>query len=560
MNRIILLLFLLLSLCCHSQESLRSLKNDFSIGELRELPAWKEITSTDDTAGNIHRLEQEALAKDDERSANRVNLFKCLYLITSNRSLYDGNNGVTWADIAMKNAARLNDDIALTHAYNFYGYFMLVRGRSDTGILYFLKSLDLYEKNGRRPETLLDHKVFVSTYLYRLHNYELCKQYCQEAIKGYQHLYDPVKLIVAWNNLGLYYEKKSNPDSAIYCFRIVEELAKQQKQTAWYGISVGNIGDAYEMKGDWQKAMNYWQQDYDTSLKYGSRRNAGLTLAKMSLYHFKEGKREQAMRQLDQAMAWGKGSMLVLPTVYRIKAECFKMMKNTDSAWHYLQLYQNLTDTLEATASRNSQSYLQLKLNFDETAHKYETMQKEKQAETIIRNLMLAGIAALVIIGLLFYNRQRLKYRHEKQLAVQKQQAAETEIKTAREQLAFFTRNMLEKTEMIEQLNNRLNDRQQTANDELRGHVILTEDDWQHFRSLFEKIYPGFFDQLRSAAPEITTAEMRMAALIRLDLNNKQIASMQGISPVSVRSTKARLRQRLNITLEDGLETYVQSL
>jgi tetratricopeptide (TPR) repeat protein len=560
MNRPVFLLCLLFSFYCHSQQpSLRSLEKEFTINDLGHSPVWKAITATGDTAGAIRKLEEEASSEKNERSANRIHLFKCVYQFSSKKK-YEGINGSEWASLAIKNAIRQKDDIALNHAYSWYGYFMLTGNKPDTGILYFLKALDLYIKNGRSPETLLDQKIFVSTYLYRLHNYDLCKQFCLDAIANHQHLYDPSLIVVAWNNLGLYYEKTGNYDSAIYCFQNVEHEARQRKRTAWYGISVGNIGDAYEMKGDWEKAMTYWQQDYDTSLYYRSTRNAALTLSKMSLYHFKQGKKEQAMKQLDQAMNWSEGSMLVLPTIYRIKAECFKMLKNTDSSYYYLQLYQQLTDSLDQVATRNSYNYLQLRLGFDESAHQYEVLQKEKRAEVTIRNLMLAGIVALVIIGLLFYNRQRLKHLHENQLALQKQQAAEIEIRDAGDQLAFFTRNMLEKNEMIAQLHERLSQQQQTVNDELVQHTILTEDDWQHFRSLFEKAYPGFFERIKSQWPEITTAEIRLAALIRLKLDNKQIASMQGISPVTVRSTKTRLRQRLAITLEEGLESHIQSL
>jgi tetratricopeptide (TPR) repeat protein/DNA-binding CsgD family transcriptional regulator len=560
MNRYAFLLCLLMSVYCHAQQpSLQLLEKEFTINDLAHSPAWKAITATHDTAGAIRELEKKAAKENDQRSANRVHLFKCLYQYSSQKR-YDDIKGSEWASLAIKNAIKQKDGIALNHAYSWYGYFMLTTNRPDTGILYYLKALDLYIKNGRSPETLLDQKIFVSTYLYRLHNYDLCKLFCQDAIANQQHLYEPSQIVIAWNNLGLYYEKTGNYDSAIHCFQKVEQEARMRKKTAWYGISVGNIGDAYEMKGEWEKAMRYWQQDYDTSVAYGSTRNAALTLAKMSLYDFKQGKQQQAMQQLERAMRWSEGSMLVLPTLYRIRAECYKMLKNTDSSYHYLQLYQQLTDSLDMVANRNSYNYLQLRLSFDEASHQYEVLQKEKKTEVTIRNLMLAGIIALVIIGLLFYNRQRLKHLHEKQLALQKQRASEIEIEAAAEQLAFFTRSILEKNETIAQLHAQLNQQQQTVNEELVSHTILTEDDWQHFRSLFEKAHPGFFERLRSQSPDITTAEMRLAALILLKLDNKQIASMQGISTVTVRSTKTRLRQRLGISLEDGLESRIQSL
>jgi DNA-binding CsgD family transcriptional regulator len=52
----------------------------------------------------------------------------------------------------------------------------------------------------------------------------------------------------------------------------------------------------------------------------------------------------------------------------------------------------------------------------------------------------------------------------------------------------------------------------------------------------------------------ITLAEQRMAALTRLQLTPKQMASMLGISVDSVHKTRQRLRQRLRINPENSLE------
>jgi DNA-directed RNA polymerase specialized sigma24 family protein len=51
-----------------------------------------------------------------------------------------------------------------------------------------------------------------------------------------------------------------------------------------------------------------------------------------------------------------------------------------------------------------------------------------------------------------------------------------------------------------------------------------------------------------------------MAALTRLNLNSKQMASMLGISVDSVHKTKQRLRQRMHIQNEELLEETLAGL
>ena len=125
----------------------------------------------------------------------------------------------------------------------------------------------------------------------------------------------------------------------------------------------------------------------------------------------------------------------------------------------------------------------------------------------------------------------------------------------AKEQLNMFTQSIIEKTKLIEQLeqqvaNKPFTDEQQQLANELTHQTILTEEHWEKFKTLFEKIYPGFFLKLKEMVPDITVAELRMAALTRLHLNTKQMASMLGISPDSVYKIKQRLRKRLQLNDE----------
>ena len=131
--------------------------------------------------------------------------------------------------------------------------------------------------------------------------------------------------------------------------------------------------------------------------------------------------------------------------------------------------------------------------------------------------------------------------------------------------MELFKQNMIEKATLIEKLQEQVQVKETTAEqmqiiDELSQQTILTEADWDKFKKLFDKIYPGFFIKLKEKATDITIAEQRMAALTRLHLTPKQMASMLGISPLSVHKTRQRLRQRLHVTADNNLEEMITSL
>lgn len=162
-------------------------------------------------------------------------------------------------------------------------------------------------------------------------------------------------------------------------------------------------------------------------------------------------------------------------------------------------------------------------------------------------------------------NRQKKMLKYKEELALYQQKVAQAEAEAARQQLNLFTENMLEKTALLQNLQQQLNDKTATKEHQqwltqLSNETILTEDDWIKFKSLFEKIYPGFFIKLKETSFHITVAEQRMAALSRLHLTPKEMAAMLGISLESVQKTRQRLRHRLQLSVEKNMNEYLAQL
>jgi DNA-binding CsgD family transcriptional regulator len=201
-----------------------------------------------------------------------------------------------------------------------------------------------------------------------------------------------------------------------------------------------------------------------------------------------------------------------------------------------------------------------MRLNYDKSQQVIMQMLSEKKREKEKQYLLIAGIILSLVIGFVIYRQQVQRSRLEKELLLQQKLAAEEASTVAREQLDLFTAHIIEKNDMIDKLQDQLKLQHQSIHDELITQTILTDEDWTRFKSLFEKARPGFFEHLQSIAPGITPAELRLAALLQLKLDTKNIAAMQGISPDAVRKSKSRLRQRLNITVEDGLEAFIHAI
>ena len=254
-----------------------------------------------------------------------------------------------------------------------------------------------------------------------------------------------------------------------------------------------------------------------------------------------------------------------LQNVYYATADVYRVLGNSDSFYRYFQLYNNLHDSIERSIANSRLEIVRLRLNNQSDVSQIHELKKEKDAEVRNRNFIIAAIVLAAIVALLILNRQRLKSRYERQLAFQQKVAAENEMAAAKEQLNMFTQNIIEKTKLIEKLEQEavskpLTDEQQQLAHQLSHQTILTEEDWEKYKILFEKVYPGFFLKLKEIVPDITEGDCRIAALIRLHLNTKQMAAMLGISTDSVYKIKQRLRKRLPLNNDVTIETYLTKI
>ena len=70
----------------------------------------------------------------------------------------------------------------------------------------------------------------------------------------------------------------------------------------------------------------------------------------------------------------------------------------------------------------------------------------------------------------------------------------------------------------------------------------------------------GFFKNLKTAYPNITTSELNLCALIKLNVPNKEIAQLMGIGYDSARKAQQRLAKKINIPSNQILRDFIIKL
>ncbi len=465
---------------------------------------------------------------------------------------------------ALQQAYEINDEYLIAHVSWYYGEVMYYCGVIEPAVMYCLNAVEIFDK---KKMTSQGYKYqLLGEILYRTREYEKSIYYTRHTIDNETDTSVSGKAIVMsrWNTIALCWQKMGIYDSAFYYYDRAMQLANALNFEVWKGIISGNKGQIYFLQKKYDIARPLLEFDYRTSKHRKEVASAANSLQWVARINLLQGKKDSALLQVKEAM-----KMLqeypepnYLQNLYYTAAEVYRATGNNDSFYRYSKLYNYLYDSTEKAVANSRLEISRLRLDNQANIFKIRALQKEMEEDALQRNFIIAAIVFSAAIALLILNQLRVKSKHQRELALQQKAAAEKEVAAATEQLNMFTQNIVEKTKLIEQMEQQLDERNLSKEharliEELSRQTILTEEDWTTFKTLFEKIYPGFFLNLMEKVTDITLAEQRMAALTRLHLTSKQIASILGISLNSVHKAKQRLRHRFHLQSEASIEDFI---
>ena len=80
------------------------------------------------------------------------------------------------------------------------------------------------------------------------------------------------------------------------------------------------------------------------------------------------------------------------------------------------------------------------------------------------------------------------------------------------------------------------------------------------FEANFERVHDDFFQELKTYFPDLTSKELRLCALVKMNLTNKEIAPILNISLRGVETARYRLRKRLSLDHEENMVEFLEKL
>jgi tetratricopeptide (TPR) repeat protein len=410
---------------------------------------------------------------------------------------------------------------------------------------------------------------------YSIGDYQKSRKVLLEA-DSLRHPWDRSSDYNTKNTLGLLYRVSGQYNIAIHYFEQARKLALADGNPTWAGIATGNIGIAYYLEKDYARAIPLLQDDIKHSLDDLSASDNGVnSLLILANIH---------LNQNDLIAA--AGDMLAVRKyldVCRDKVKPLGMLYPLMATYSYKKgdyktayAYQDSAVLYKDSLLKRDNIYMLVRVEHRKYVEKMDNEIKQLSAEkkllSFTRNGLMLFIVLLFIITGLIINRQRLRHHLRQTAILSKKVQAEHDLKAATKQLETFTKHLQEKNVLIEQSGREIeklrssideSDARQEAVDvlqQLYTSTILTDEEWNNFKMLFEQVHKGYLQRLKDKMPELTPADTRFIVLSKLNLSNKEMAGILGVQHDTIRSYKHRLRKRFGLSEDANIKSFVDSI
>lgn len=245
-------------------------------------------------------------------------------------------------------------------------------------------------------------------------------------------------------------------------------------------------------------------------------------------------------------------------------SKTYEQIGRPDSSLYYHKLFKISSDSLNKIQSVNI-------VKLAEVQMEYEKQVKEKKVQLSYnqalqkRNLIIfivtgLGLFSLVLILIL---RLRIERQKKQQVQIEKRQAelekiaADVKLESQNKELTLNVMTLIRKNEFILDLSNKLIEINERTVDGKAGAEIVklvntiqknTEGSvWEEFELRFKQVHSNFYERLLEKYPDLTPNDLKLCALLKLNLSTKDICELSGQRAATLDVARYRLRKKLGI-------------
>ncbi|WP_303317279.1 hypothetical protein Q4Q34_01640 [Flavivirga abyssicola] len=434
-----------------------------------------------------------------------------------------------------------------------------------------------------KDDSLLKAKAYeelgVLTYLYKQN--EESGDYFLKAHKLYKSLYKNGELNISdlyqsHYNLVMHYQRIEHQSYLKAHIDTCYSLSKQFKANAVYNLYLQEKkASLEEWNKNYNKAIKLLESiafqleniESNVQLRVDDRRFLLIVYGRISNIYLKLNKLNLAEIYFEKFVK--VNGVIGETTFYRSflysrYAEVLSKLGKYNKAYEYEQQSNSIGNAYLNPRNDRNKGFLTVKNPYKEQLVKkneqinIKNLELAKNQEEILRFRILFFTILLILVIVVFLVRSRIR-----SLKFQKKQEISNELLSIKnKELTSNTLQLIEKEEVIKQLSSYIKE----SNPDKRSLSLLKSIErsstslWDAFNTRFKEQNIGFYARLQKKVPNLSSSDLKLCALIKLNFSGKEMAYLLGISLGSVHVARHRLRKKMNLNREVNLTNFINSI
>jgi tetratricopeptide (TPR) repeat protein len=504
---------------------------------------------------------------------------------------------------------------------NIRGIYYWTQGDYPNTLKYYTKAHDIYRQHGQLRNAAVS-EINIGMLYTELGNYAKSLEYLKSALSTLEKTQGNESHIAEIHNLlGEIYKNLHDFDNALKSYTTFLQYSTHLNDSISIASAYTNIGDIYLEKGDAEKSFLNQEKALHLYTKAGHQMGVLYCYFRLGKCYFSKNDFSEANIYFNKALQVSQeinANNLIVPILNYLgksyeathdvtrsiryyeealahtahskkvdKLETFKNLahgystiKKFEKAYTYMQQAALLSDSIFNDETRKKIMQMQIDTETAKKNEEIKLLKKDQQIKTLIQFLIIACLVIVLITilaSITRHKKQKLLLNKERELLASRLQQEQllkeqltSEIEFKSKELTNFTLNLIQKNNFLEELKEYIHELRATADENVsqRLHALLQkinhsfrlDKDWETFKKHFEHVNESFFQKLRLRYPELSSQELKLCALAKLDLSNKEIASILGIGVDSVKVARSRLRKKLNIQTDQRISNFLAQI
>ncbi len=457
---------------------------------------------------------------------------------------------------------------------SLYGSYLLVDGLKNSylgkysmAIKSLWQAISFFDKNGNKKGLAVAYNNLATNYG-RLGDLVNQKLNLLKAIDINKSLGYTYQLVMNYNNLGINYKQTNQIEKAFKYYDLAYQELKKLDNPFLLAQNLTNRANILEKQGNLKAAEKLFSECEkvceENNIQYG----VMLTNLNLGNLFRLQNKYVDASIRLNKGLALTKSlkSVREEALVYERLSWLSRDMADYKAAYTFQTKFHQLNDSL-VNESVKKEAF--------ELKEKYESEKKEKEIVTLSKkqlnyqyfiSVLIVCVLLLLVILQGWRNKHKLVLLEKQKQELNKKllkDVIENKEKELTSQVTLLAQMQQQVDELIQKTSKILSDNSTEQVKLKKIESLLKADPIHTLKNDFDVRLTSnnedFFSLLLHKYPDLSPAELKLCAYLRLNPSTKDLALITNRSMRTIESTRTNIRKKMNLTSQENLVTHLLS-